>query len=155
MSRLTSTITTLACAAGLAMGLAAIAPANAAGPATTMNSARAAIAPLMSPASVVQVQEGGFGYRYRHLDRRNRDWRHRDWRGPRHHNPRRDYRPRSGFSFQYRQAPRHYEPPPRQAYRLPAAHVRWCDNRYRSYRASDNSFQPYNGPRRQCRSPYL
>jgi len=33
--------------------------------------------------------------------------------------------------------------------------VRWCDNRYRSYRASDNSFQPYNGPRRQCRSPYL
>lgn len=34
------------------------------------------------------------------------------------------------------------------------AHVEWCYNRYRSYRASDNTFQPYNGPRRQCYSPY-
>lgn len=35
-----------------------------------------------------------------------------------------------------------------------SAHVNWCANRYRSYRASDNTFQPYNGPRRQCNSPY-
>jgi len=34
------------------------------------------------------------------------------------------------------------------------AHVQWCYDRYRSYRASDNTFQPYNGPRRQCVSPY-
>ena len=34
------------------------------------------------------------------------------------------------------------------------AHVRWCHSRYRSYRAWDNSWQPNNGPRRQCRSPY-
>lgn len=34
------------------------------------------------------------------------------------------------------------------------AHVSWCYDRYRSYRASDNTFQPYNGPRRSCRSPY-
>lgn len=34
------------------------------------------------------------------------------------------------------------------------SHVQWCYNRYRSYRASDNTFQPYNGPRRQCNSPY-
>lgn len=34
------------------------------------------------------------------------------------------------------------------------AHVDWCYDRYRSYRASDNTFQPYNGPRRECRSPY-
>ncbi|TIU48250.1 MAG: BA14K family protein [Mesorhizobium sp.] len=34
------------------------------------------------------------------------------------------------------------------------AHVQWCYNHYRSYRASDNSFQPNNGPRRECRSPY-
>jgi hypothetical protein len=33
-------------------------------------------------------------------------------------------------------------------------HVRWCDAKYRSYRARDNSFQPYHGPRRECRSPY-
>ncbi|MBL0934079.1 MAG: BA14K family protein [Rhizobiaceae bacterium] len=35
-----------------------------------------------------------------------------------------------------------------------SSHVQWCYDRYRSYRASDNTFQPYNGPRRQCRSPY-
>ena len=34
------------------------------------------------------------------------------------------------------------------------AHVEWCYDRYRSYRASDNTFQPNNGPRQQCRGPY-
>ena len=34
------------------------------------------------------------------------------------------------------------------------AHVDWCHARYRSYRSYDNTFQPYNGPRRQCISPY-
>ena len=34
------------------------------------------------------------------------------------------------------------------------AHVEWCYDRYRSYRAYDNTFQPYNGGRRQCYSPY-
>jgi BA14K-like protein len=38
--------------------------------------------------------------------------------------------------------------------RRTSAHVEWCFNRYRSYRASSNSFQPYNGPRRICYSPY-
>jgi hypothetical protein len=33
-------------------------------------------------------------------------------------------------------------------------HIQWCQNRFRSYRVSDNTFQPYNGPRRQCLSPY-
>ncbi|MBB3975842.1 hypothetical protein GGQ64_001029 [Rhizobium azooxidifex] len=35
-----------------------------------------------------------------------------------------------------------------------SAHTQWCYNRYRSYRAYDNTFQPYNGPRQQCYSPY-
>lgn len=35
-----------------------------------------------------------------------------------------------------------------------SAHTSWCYNRYRSYRAWDNTFQPYNGPRQQCWSPY-
>ncbi len=35
-----------------------------------------------------------------------------------------------------------------------SAHVQWCYDRYRSYRASDNTFQPYHGPRKQCYSPY-
>lgn len=34
------------------------------------------------------------------------------------------------------------------------SHVQYCFNRYRSYRAYDNTFQPYNGPRQQCYSPY-
>lgn len=52
-------------------------------------------------------------------------------------------------------------PPPPPVYRggpaagLPPAHVQWCAQRYRSYRAYDNTFQPYNGPRRPCRSPYF
>ncbi|SFO85374.1 BA14K-like protein [Mesorhizobium sp. NFR06] len=33
-------------------------------------------------------------------------------------------------------------------------HVQWCYDRYRSYRASDNTFQPNYGPRQQCNSPY-
>lgn len=34
------------------------------------------------------------------------------------------------------------------------SHVNWCYDRYRSYRASDNTFQPYNGGRQYCYSPY-
>jgi BA14K-like protein len=34
------------------------------------------------------------------------------------------------------------------------AHIEWCYDHYRSYRAYDNTYQPYNGPRRQCYSPY-
>ncbi|WP_214472876.1 BA14K family protein [Mesorhizobium sp. dw_380] len=51
----------------------------------------------------------------------------------------------------------YYEAPPRRYYRagrLSSAHVQWCYNRYRSYRAWDNTFQPNYGPRRQCLSPY-
>lgn len=31
-----------------------------------------------------------------------------------------------------------------------SSHQQYCASRYRSYRASDNTFQPNNGPRRQC-----
>lgn len=110
---------------------------------------------------------------------RDRDWRRggdrRDWgkrfvrrgdgyyfnghRGYRHHRP--GYREYNGWWFPaaaflagavisgaiQNQGP---------AYRSSGgnAHVQWCYDRYRSYRASDNTFQPYNGPRRQCYSPY-
>ncbi|MDP3526007.1 MAG: BA14K family protein [Hoeflea sp.] len=33
-------------------------------------------------------------------------------------------------------------------------HVSWCSSQYRSYDVRSNTFQPYNGPRRECRSPY-
>jgi len=54
--------------------------------------------------------------------------------------------------------PDYYQPRPvypRRVYRGGGgAHVQWCYDRYRSYRAYDNTFQPYNGPRQQCYSPY-
>ena len=52
---------------------------------------------------------------------------------------------------------RPYHPPKRvkpRIIRLNHAHVRWCDAKYRSYRVSDNTFQPYHGPRKPCVSPY-
>jgi len=33
-------------------------------------------------------------------------------------------------------------------------HTRWCLNRYRSYDPRTDTFQPYNGPRQYCISPY-
>ncbi|HTO34124.1 MAG TPA: BA14K family protein [Pararhizobium sp.] len=33
------------------------------------------------------------------------------------------------------------------------ARIAWCSERYRSYRASDNTFQPYTGARRPCEPP--
>lgn len=35
-----------------------------------------------------------------------------------------------------------------------SAHVRWCEQRYRSYRASDNTYVPRAGVRAVCNSPY-
>lgn len=46
---------------------------------------------------------------------------------------------------------------PGPAYAAPMggdAHVEWCRNRYRSYRISDDTFQPSRGPRQPCISPY-
>lgn len=49
-----------------------------------------------------------------------------------------------------------YYPYNRRYYRtaLPPQHYDYCFRKYRSYRASDNTFQPYRGPRKPCRSPY-
>ncbi len=59
----------------------------------------------------------------------------------------------------HRHRPVVYDPPPRR--RAPVrrsygsdAHEEWCFDRYRSYRAYDNTYQPYRGGRRYCRSPY-
>lgn len=35
-----------------------------------------------------------------------------------------------------------------------AAHVEWCERRYRSYRPNDNSYTSYDGDDRPCVSPY-
>lgn len=46
------------------------------------------------------------------------------------------------------------QPAPRAVAPSAGGHVQWCANQYRSYRASDNTYQPLSGPRRQCVSPY-
>ncbi|RWX77187.1 BA14K family protein [Neorhizobium lilium] len=54
-------------------------------------------------------------------------------------------------------APRYVEPAPAPVYRstgINPRHAEWCSNRYRSYDAYSNTFQPYNGPRQSCVSPY-
>lgn len=34
-------------------------------------------------------------------------------------------------------------------------HARWCSSRYNSYRAEDNTYQPFSGGRKQCNSPEI
>lgn len=41
-----------------------------------------------------------------------------------------------------------------QQAQLPAAHLEWCANRYRSYRPDENSYRSYSGELRPCISPY-
>lgn len=104
--------------------------------------------------------------------RADRNWRgHRNWRADRHWRYDRRYRDRhyyrnSGIGVPlgafaagallggtlYSQ-PRYAPPVYTRTYGR-NSHVAWCQARYRSYRASDNTFQPYNGGRQQCNSPY-
>ena len=43
---------------------------------------------------------------------------------------------------------------PRATTGINPRHYEWCESRYRSYRASDNSFAVRVGVRAECRSPY-
>lgn len=61
--------------------------------------------------------------------------------------------PQSAFSFGF-SVGRDRDSGYRGGVRLSSRHIDWCERQYRSYRVSDNSFQPYNGPRRECVSPY-
>lgn len=153
-------LSTFALLATLAFGLAG--PAAAA-PAAM---ARDGAAPLAATQPVEQVQhrwDDRDGRRW-HRDHRWRDHRPDRWdrrwdgRWDRRSDHRRYYRPDAGIYFNFGPPPpvyrRYVEPRRIHRYRLSQAHVDWCYARYRSYRASDNTFQPYNGPRRQCLSPY-
>jgi hypothetical protein len=147
---------------------------------TTMIAAMAVTATSFVPANSMPLpaapapvaQETVTNVQYRDRDRRERRWDRRE--------SRRDYR--RGYREGYYNGHRGYRER-RSGYRYyngywfplaafaagaviggaatqarPSAsgssHIQWCANRYRSYRASDNTFQPYNGPRQQCNSPY-
>lgn len=128
-----------------------------------------AIAPVASPAAdmVETVQYRHREYRKRpHFKHRRGFYRDRNrafyngHRGYRHH--RRGYRRHNGYYFP-KSAFSIYIGPPRVIRRAPSRpyianvgtlHVNWCQSKYRSYRPSDNTFQPYHGPRKRCRSPY-
>lgn len=96
----------------------------------------------------------------------NRYWRNHGWRGNHYRGGwNRGWGPGWGWGsgiylnlnvpdYDYYDVPYRPRAYPRAAYRGGNAHVEWCYARYRSYRAYDNSYQPYNGPRRACISPY-
>lgn len=137
--------------------------------------AAAMAAPLAAVAAAPALaQDASFTFSVRDRDRDWRD-RDRDWRDRRSdrgwYNGHRGYRERRAG---YRYHDGWWFPPaafalgaivggaianePATRYRprgsMSARHVDWCYDRYRSYRSSDNTFQPYNGPRQQCYSPY-
>lgn len=146
----------LAFAAAVFLGLGSGAMAS---PAGALNTASAALDRAPNPA-IQLVQDYNVGQmRERWIRERDPRWRHgRHWRdGPRWRHHRGWQRPPyyhrgPGIEFHIAPAPRYR---PRPSHRLTQAHYRWCQARYRSYRAWDNTFQPYNGPRRQCISPYV
>jgi len=161
----------------LALGLVAgLAAPSFAGPMPQITPSAPASATVPDVTQVRDSWAGGNDrWMWRHRDWRGDGWRHREWRhrgwdddGWRHHRHWRYRHHRRHFdsgvflglgrgipAYNYYVAPRYYASPRRYYYRGGgSAHVRWCYNRYRSYRASDNTFQPYDGPRRQCYSPY-
>ena len=126
----------LAIALGFGLGtpLASAAPAG-------MAVGAASTAPLAAPAPLEEVNH----HRWRGGGGASIEFRFGG--GPRYYGGRNWGPPRGYYR---RHVPRYHAP----RYRNPvASHVRWCSSRYKSYRAWDNTFQPYNGPRRQCRSP--
>ena len=144
-------LSALAVLASLALGLAI--PA---GSASAAGAAGVRTAVPVETTAAAQVQKVDHHWR---RDGRWQRERHRGWdrgwnRGWERRGPPRHFQPRSGFYFEFGTPRRYMPPPPRRTYAPSRAHVNWCYNRYRSYDALSNSFQPYNGPRRRCVSPY-
>lgn len=150
MFRLTSTV----CALAMALSVPVAAPAIA--------------MPATAPAwhqDTIQAQYGGRG-RGDRFERRGGGYYYNGHRGYRERRP--GYRYHQGWWFPpaafiagaiiggaiANQPPPVRVAPPVRAMPRHQAHVEWCYARYRSYRDWDNTFQPYNGPRRQCVSPY-
>lgn len=89
----------------------------------------------------------------RRSERRAKRSRHRGYRG--YHKRRRGYRRHSdGFWYPLAAFGALAGAAIANSHGASSRHVRWCENRYRSYRRYDDTFQPYNGPRRRCNSPF-
>ncbi|MDH4412038.1 MAG: BA14K family protein [Rhizobium sp.] len=104
--------------------------------------------------------------RYESYDRYDHDERARYWNGHRGYSERRPgYRQRDGYWYPLAafaagaiiggaiaSQPRAAAVP--RAGGINPRHYDWCQARYRSYDSYSNTFQPYNGARQQCLSPY-
>ncbi len=162
------------CAAVLALSPVASGPASAG--MVTLD----VVGPSAQASTLDDLVQVRSGHRY-HQPRRGIDRRGVHRRGysdrtrraqpPRRAHPQRHYRQRRGSSdlgpaiigaiiggviiHQLHQQPRRQVQPHAQPGSfLNHNHINWCRNRWRSYRVTDNSYQPYNGPRRICVSPY-
>jgi len=133
----------------------------------------AVVGAVMLAGTVSATAQDGAGIPRYHNEHILREWGrvdhgdYRDHRDYRRHDYRRDHHRHGHKRYKYRHSgpdvgiyfgvpayryvePRRYAP----RVSLTRAHINWCENRYRSYRAWDNTFQPYRGPRQQCWSPY-
>ena len=148
MFKITSTL----CAAAMALSVPVAAPAI----------AMPMTAPAWQHLDTVEVQRSG---PRRGFERRGGRGYYNNHRGYRERRP--GYRQHQGWWFPPAAfiagaiiggAIANQPPPvrtvPRRAMSHHQAHIEWCYARYRSYRDWDNTFQPFNGPRRQCQSPY-
>ena len=109
-----------------------------------------------SDSNIVKVRDDRY-YHHRHHDRRG--W-HNGYRG--RHGPRPGYRRHSdGLWYPFAAfaagaifgGAMNRVPPPRARY-LSVRHVRWCENHYRTYRRSDDTYVPRIGVRARCVSPF-
>jgi len=147
----------------------AIAALSVAAVGTTFMPAQAAMPVVAAPAAKIEMKSDVTEVRHRGGPRGY----YHGHRGYRHHRP--GYRYHDGYWFPLAAfgagaliggalaAPPRYAdplpppPPPPPAYGasgINPRHYEWCQARYRSYDPYSNTFQPYNGPRRQCYSPY-
>lgn len=76
------------------------------------------------------------------------------WRGHRGYRERRSGYRRHSDGFWYPRAAFTVRVAPGVRVRVGAQHSRWCRTKYRTYRASDNTFIVRGNVRRVCRSPY-